>query len=48
MDEEYKDEDPKNVKVPEEEGTRVVEGREMVFITYTQPIKEKKVNIGTM
>jgi hypothetical protein len=35
------------VKVPETEGERAVEGIELEFFSYTQPIKTQKVNIGT-
>jgi hypothetical protein len=45
--EEYEDEDPKNVQIPETEGTRAVEGPKFASVAYTQPIKMKKVNIGT-
>jgi hypothetical protein len=48
MKEEYEDEDPRNIQVPEIEGTCIVEGPELSSITYTQPITTKKVNIGTM
>jgi hypothetical protein len=47
MKEEYEEEDPRNVQIPETEGARVVEGPELASVTYTQPIKMKKVNIGT-
>ena len=45
--EEYEDEDPRDVQIPKTEGTRVVEGSELASVVYTQPIKMKKVNIGT-
>jgi hypothetical protein len=44
--EEHDEEDPRNLKVPETEGERIVEGLELESIAYTQPIKMKKVNIG--
>jgi hypothetical protein len=45
--EEYEEEDPRNVQIPETEGTHAVEGPELASVAYTQPIKTKKVNIGT-
>jgi hypothetical protein len=44
--EEHDEEDPSNVKVPEIEGEGVVEGPEIEYVSYTQPINTLKVNIG--
>jgi hypothetical protein len=46
--EEHDEEDPSNVKVPEIEGEGVVEGPEIEYVSYTQPINTLKVNIGTI
>jgi hypothetical protein len=46
--EEYENEDPKNVQIHEIEGTCIVERLELASTMYTQPIKMKTVNIGTM
>jgi len=34
------------VQVPETEGERTIEGLELEYVMYTQPIKTQKVNIG--
>jgi hypothetical protein len=44
--EEYDEEDPRNVQIPETEGELVVEGPEIESATYRQPIKTWKLNIG--
>jgi hypothetical protein len=44
---EYDEGDPRNVEVPEIEGTHEVEGPELVSVEYTQSIKTNQVNIGT-
>jgi len=46
--EEYEEEDLRNVKIPEIEGICIVEGTKHASAAYTQPIKMKKVNIGTI
>jgi hypothetical protein len=47
VDGEYQeDEDPINLQVPETEGERIVEGRDIEFVVYPNPLKMHKVNIG--
>ena len=41
------DEDPRNTNIPESEGTRDVEGPQLEIPAITEPVKIKKVNIGT-
>ena len=41
------DEDPRNTNIPGSEGTRDVEGPQLEIPAITEPIKIKKVNIGT-
>jgi hypothetical protein len=45
--EEQDEEDPRNIQVPETEGEHAVEGPELESIVYAQPLKTRKVNIGT-
>ena len=41
------DEDPRHTNIPESEGTRDVEGPQLEIPAITEPIKIKKINIGT-
>ena len=41
------DEDPRNTNILESEGTRDVEGPQLEIPVITEPIKIKKMNIGT-
>jgi len=45
--EEHEEEDPRNVQIPEIEGSCAVKGTKIAFVAYTQPIKMKSLNIGT-
>ena len=44
---EDEDEDPHNTNIPESEGTHDVEGPQLEIPAITEPIKIKKINIGT-
>ena len=45
---EYRDEeDPRNIQIPKTEGKCTVEGPELEFVVYAQPLRTRKVNIGT-
>ena len=44
---EEEDEDPHNINIPESEGTRDVDGPNLETTAITEPIKIKKINIGT-
>ena len=44
---EDEDEDPRNTNIPESEGTRDVKGPQLEIPAITEPIKIKKINIGT-
>jgi hypothetical protein len=46
--EEHDEEDIRNVQVPKTEGEKIVQGPNIESIAYTQPIKTRKVNIGTI
>ena len=47
MDEQYQEEDnPRNVKIPKNQGEHAVEGPKLGFINYKKPVKTCKVNIG--
>ncbi len=41
------DEDPRNINIVELEGTREVEGPDLEIPAITEPLKIKKINIGT-
>ena len=41
------DENPCSINIPESEGTREVDGPKLEFPAVTEPIKIKKINIGT-
>ena len=41
------DEDPRNTNIPDSEGTRDVWGPQLEIPAITEPIKIKKINIGT-
>ena len=41
------DEDPHNINIAESEGTHEVEGPELEIPAVTEPLKIKKINIGT-
>jgi hypothetical protein len=45
--EEQDEEDPRNIQVPKTEGEHIVEGSELEYVVYAQPLKTRKVNIGT-
>ena len=44
---EDEDEDPRNINISESEGTRDVDGPKLQSPEITEPIKIKKINIGT-
>ena len=44
---EDEDEDPHSINIPESEGTRDVDGPKLQIPAITDPIKIKKINIGT-
>ena len=44
---EEEDEDPRNINIPESEGTRDVDGPKLQIPAITEPIKIKNINIGT-
>ena len=41
------DENPHSIKIPESEGTHEVDGPKVEISAVTEPIKIKKINIGT-
>ena len=40
------EEDPRNVNIPESEGSRDVQGPELELLEITEKVKIKKINIG--
>ena len=44
---EEEDEDPRNINIPESEGTRNVDGPKLETPAIMEPIKIKNINIGT-
>ena len=44
---EEEDEDPRNINIPESEGTCDVDGPKLQIPAITEPIKIKQINIGT-
>ena len=47
LEPEDEDEDPRNINILESEGTRDVDGPKLQIPAITEPIKIKKINIGT-
>ena len=45
---EHDDDDPCNIKIPESEGTRAMEGSGVSRNKFLNPLKIKKVNIGSL
>jgi hypothetical protein len=45
--EDQDEEDPINIQIPETEGKHTVEGPELESVVYAQPLRTRKVNIGT-